>query len=423
MKKYLLLLLGLLALTGAAPTPKANEPPAAPSFPIRAAQINELSFDTREELGRFFDNLKSAGVNTVIVRVFQNPGDGFYKLCVPASLTGYYFKTSAAPVVCDVLAVIADEAHKSGLKIFAWANTRYADYGIENRSDLHSRYYDFETKSYKPGRGLCIFQPEVRARLIGIYRDLGRYPIDGVLVQDDLMMKHNEDFSPLAVHMYYKDRGKIASPALFYEGVEKRSGKAAVKSYTDDFQDWQDWKASQLLDLADKLRESVREQNPKIMVGCNYYYETGLKPDKGLAWFSQDVKMAAARNFDFYSLMLYHRQIKDELSTSDDDLLSAVALASDTFISAVPQPLEPLLKLQTKDFRTSSLVPGEELERMIRAIPQRARAGVAFFPVSAGMETELKSLISSWEKNDEKTDHSKPADPSGPARKLQTEKP
>jgi hypothetical protein len=48
-------------------------------------------------------------------------------------------------------------------------------------------------------------------------------------------------------------------------------------------------------------------------------------------------------------------------------------------------------------------VPGEELERMIGSIPRRGRAGVAFFPVSAGMETELKSLISSWEKDDAKT--------------------
>jgi len=390
--------------------------------PIRAAQISSLDFENRGQLARFFKNLKSAGINTVIVRVFQNPKDGFHKLCAPAAETGYYFKTNSAPVVCDLVGTIAEEAHAADLKFYAWMNSRYADYGIENRTDLHSRGYDFASKKYRPSPGLCIFHPEVRARLFSLFEDLACYPVDGVLVQDDLMMKHNEDFHPLAVRDYLRERGKAASPSAFYQKVEFRGDKVLVGKYTNDFREWTQWKASKLLELADGLRESLRSKNPGIKFGFNFYYETGLKPGQALEWFSQDVKLAAARNYDFYSLMLYHRQIADELKLDDQELDSAVASAAGNFISAVNSPCAALIKLMTKDFKTGESIPEGELKRIIGKIPERSHAGVAFFTVSAGMEKEVSNLISNWEKGDEKTYYRRPSDRADSSRQLQAEK-
>lgn len=373
---------------------------AEPSSKIIAAQVSTLDFENRGQLARFFQGLKAAGVNTVIVRVFQNPGDGFHKLCPAQAQTGYYFKTGSAPVVCDLLGVIAEEAQRSGLKTFAWMNSRNADYGVEDRSDLHSRYYDFATKSYKTGRGLCIFHPEVRARLAGLYRDLAQYPIDGVLVQDDLMLRHNEDFSALAVRRYLQERGKAASPELFYRGVSTGADKPYVKSYTDAFREWSGWKAEKLLELADFLRAALKAENPGIRFGLNFYYETGLKPEQALYWFSQDLKTAAARKYDFYSLMLYHRQVRDELNLSQPELDSALALAGGNFISALGPQGAPLIKLMTRDFRSNQPIPEPELARVVKTIKGRELSGVAFFPVWDGMEKELSSLISGWEKNE-----------------------
>lgn len=334
----------------------------------------------------------------MIVRVFQNPGDRYHQLCAPAAKTGYYFRNSSAPVVCDLLGTLIDEAHEAGLKFFAWANTRYADYGIETRSDLHSRFYDFATGGMKPGMGLCIFHPEVEARLLGIYSDLGRYPIDGLLLQDDLMMRHNEDFSPQAVFAYERERGKTASPGLFYQGVELRRGRVHVQNYSPEFHDWQNWKAEKLLDLADKLRARVSTSRSGLKFGVNFYYETGLKPDKALVWFSQELKLAGARNYDFYALMLYHRQMQEELGVSGEELSQAVSLAASYLINAVPDKSEPLLKLAVMDFKDRSAVPEQELDGLIQKIPGRDRAGVAFFPVCAGMDKELSRLIASWER-------------------------
>jgi len=405
MKSSILLCLFFLALGAAArdaaPKPPENKPALAATAPMRAAQITQIDSKSRDELGAFFRNLRAAGIDTVIVRMFQNPGDGFFKLCAPAAATGYYFKTSSAPVVCDLAGVIADEAHKSGLKFYAWMNSRYADYGIEDRRDLHSRAFDFAAGKYLPARGLCIFHPEVAWRLQSLYSDLAQYPIDGVLIQDDLMLKHNEDFNPVAVLQYQKETGKRAAPALFYQDVKVRDNKVQVGSYTEDFWAWSRWKAAKLTALAERLRAVVRSRIPAARVGFNFYYETGLKPDKALAWFSQDVKMASARDCDFYSLMLYHRQMKSELDFSNSELDSAVRLASGNFIDATTPGKEPLVKLMTKDFKTSESIPETELERIIDQIPGRGRAGVAFFQVSAGMEKELAELIKHWGKTDE----------------------
>ncbi len=388
----------------------------AQSPPMRAVQISILDFKSRAQLQQWFKQLQAAGINTVIIKVFQNPGDGFHGLCPTRVPAGVYFQTEAAPVVCDLTGIVAEDAHRAGLKFYAWMDSRYADYGWEGRTDLHSLYYDLESSSYKTGRGLCIFHPEVKARLLHLYYDLARYPIDGVLVQDDLMLKHNEDFSPLAVHQYLKERGQPVSPERFYLEIKNEAGKKVAKDYTPEFREWNDWKTMKLLDLADELRAALRRQRPGVKFGCNFYYETALKPDKGKEWFSQDLKMAAGRNYDFYALMLYHRQLGEELHLSGPDLDSALELAGKNFLALIPGNGAPLFKLMTKDFNNSEPIPVDELKRVIKLIPQRDRAGLALFPSEAGQETLIPDIISTWGTKDEKNSSQRPdgrGDPGG----------
>jgi len=396
------LISALLASALDAQKKTSEKNPAAPfDPPLRAMQISRLEFSDRAQFGLWLKQLKSAGINTIIVKVFHNPGDGFHQLCQAQAQSGVYFQTDSAPVVCNLTRMMAQEAHKAGLKFYAWMNTRTADYGLEARTDLHSRYYNIETRSYQPGRGLCIFHPEVRARLINLYYDLAQNPIDGVLVQDDLILKHNEDFHPLAVHLYQKERGKTVWPEKFYQVIETGSGKKLVKDYTPEFWEWTDWKVEKLLDLADQLREAVRTRRPGAKFGMNFYYETGLKPEKGKAWFSQDLKIAGARNYDFYSLMLYHRQIGQELGISGKELDSEIEIAGRNFLGMISRPGEPVIKLMTRDFAGSEKIPESELEGIIKLLPERNRAGLVFFSALPGSEAEIADLIQTWEKENE----------------------
>ena len=103
-------------------------------------------------------------------------------------------------------------AHRNGLEIFAWTTTRYATYGSEGHPELRGKSYNFETKKLEMARGYNLFHPEVIKRLEGLFRDLGRVPIDGILFQDDLILKHNEDFSTEANKGFFKESGYLLIP-------------------------------------------------------------------------------------------------------------------------------------------------------------------------------------------------------------------
>src|SRR4030043_1269231 len=159
------------------------------------AQVFYFDGKNLEEVEKRVKELKNAGVDTIILRVFQNKGDRIYKFIKARHEEGVYFKTEYAPVVDDILGKVAEIAHRNGLDIFAWMNTRYATYGIEGHPEYQCKSYNFETKKMELAKGVNLFHPAVLKRLEGLFHDLGRYPIDGILFQDDLILKHNEDFS------------------------------------------------------------------------------------------------------------------------------------------------------------------------------------------------------------------------------------
>ena len=108
--------------------------------------------------------LKNAGVNTIIFRVFQNKGDRGYKFVTARHEEGVYFKTENAPVVDDILGKVAEMVHRNGLEIFAWMTTRYAQYGLEASPEYRCVKYDFETKKMERARGLPLKLDRINRR-------------------------------------------------------------------------------------------------------------------------------------------------------------------------------------------------------------------------------------------------------------------
>jgi len=360
---------------------------------LKAVQVSVLEVRSFAELDQWLTELKRAGVNTIILRVFHNPGDRVHQLCSSSQESGVYFNSQTAPVVCELLAPVSKRAHQFGLKIYAWMTTRSADYGIKNQ-ELYSWDYDFSSRRYKLSDRLCLFHPQVRAYIKRLYQELAHYPIDGILIQDDLMLKHNEDFHPLACSLYQQEKGAQAHPFLFYQGV--KNGKQKFKGYREEFWDWSQWKAEKLAQFARELKNSVKKINPQIKLGMNLYYETTLKPRYGLAWFSQDLKTLKKAELDFYCLMLYHRQIKTELKLNQEELESALLNSTRYFLEMIP-PQESIIKLMIKDFKSKQPIPQSELIRIINLINLPPGAGLAFFPVFEPESQNLKLLFQAWE--------------------------
>jgi tetratricopeptide (TPR) repeat protein len=180
------------------------------------AQVSYLEGKSLEDVEKRVKELKNAGVNTIIFRVFQNKGDRIYKFVTPRYEEGVYFKTEYAPVVEDILGPLIEIVHRYGLEIFAWMTTRYANYGFDGNSEYRCKSYNFGKRKFEDSKGFNLFHPDVLNRLEGLFRDLGQYPIEGILFQDDLILGHNEDFSIDANKAFLKEFGYAPHPDRFY---------------------------------------------------------------------------------------------------------------------------------------------------------------------------------------------------------------
>ena len=343
---------------------------AAGPPPLRVAQVLLFRGTTPAEIEANLARLKEAGVDTVFVRVFQNRGDRpLFYAGLSTTAVGVYFPTDAAPVVADHLAVVSASCRRLGLSIYAWMTTRACDWLLEARPDLAELRYDAGAGKVLPSGRLNLFHPTVRRRLAAVFRDLARADIDGVLFQDDLVLKAGEGFSPEAIEAYLEDGGPAVSPDLLFERAPGAGGGSVFSPslYREAFWPWAAWKNRKLLDAAEELMAAAREVRPGLRFALNLYYETVLNPRMALAWYAQDLGVARGRSFDYFSLMSYHRQIGRELSWTPDEAIAAIGVLSRQASARAGNPARVILKVQSLDWDTQAPIPADELDRALGA--------------------------------------------------------
>jgi biofilm PGA synthesis lipoprotein PgaB len=361
---------------------------------LRAVQVMTFNGKSYGELEKELAGLKAAGVDTVIVRVFHNKGDRSYPLVKARRPAGVYFRTTHAPVVADLLSKVLAIAHKKGLRVFAWMTTRYADYGIEDKPDLACKGYDLSERKFFRCKGLDIFNEKAVRHLEGLYSDLASYAIDGILFQDDLVLRHNEGFGRYAEALFKKDRGATIDPEKFY----LRYGDTTHVRYTTSFWEWTAWKNKRLLKVAERLKRVVKERNPRIKFAINLMYESVTNPPFALAWLSQDLASAARTGFDYYSIMAYHRQMAEELDKGPHEVKELIGRMVEEALGIVGDPHKVLIKLQTIDWKTKRPLSNGEVVALIRSIRRIEdvslavvpyRADFPFYELGKGGETAL----------------------------------
>ena len=308
--------------------------------------------------------------------------------------------STGSPVVDDILGKVAEMVHRNGLEIFAWMTTRFAQYGLQDSPDYRCVKYDFETKKMERARGLNLFHPDILRRLEGLFRDLGRCPIDGILFQDDLILRHDEDFSAEANKAFLKEFGYLPRPDLFYiDPYQSESGKYYVKAYTDRFWTWASWKNRWLMSVAKRLMEAARESNPNLQFAINLYFEAVLSESNGMAWFSQTLPGALKNNFDYYAVMAYHRQAMKDRKIEGREAMGLMTEAAQKAIEIVGDPSRVLMKIWTLDWKRNGVVSydlasGKEIEEILTAILNQGEVSLAFVPYVD--ELPLHSLKGKW---------------------------
>ncbi len=350
------------------------------------AQLSYIEVKSFEDLERRVKELKNLGVDTIIFKVFQSRGDRVYRFVNPRYGEGVYFQTGSAQVVDDILGKMAEIVHRQGMELFAWTTTRYSTYGVDGVAEFRSTIYNFETKRMEMGKGFNLFHPEVIKRLDGFFRDLARYPIDGILFHDDLILRHNEDFSVEANKRFMKEYGFLPHPDLFYiEPFKSESGRYYVKGYSERFWIWAQWKNRWLMNLARRWMNGAREVNPKIQFAINLYMDAVLNPNSGLSWFSQTLPSAIENGFDYYAIMAYHRQAMKGRKIGLKEAMELMTEVTRKAVKEVGDPSQVMMKIWILDWKSNEsvdyhLAPLKEIEELLTKILKEGEVSLAFVP-------------------------------------------
>ena len=365
-----------------------NQRPSVPR--LLGAQIAAFESRDYEDAEQCLKGLKAAGVNTIIVRAFQNEGDRLYGFARPHHQTGVYFQTSHAPVVDPVMARIVSMGHRQGLKVYAWMETRDMPLQLPNPKASKARRYSFETRSLEPMEMWSIFSEAVEEKLTGLFEDVVRSGIDGILFQDDLVMYQYEDFSATAVALFEKETGSDLDPEELYKTVfVDPKGRRRVSWYSDTFWLWAKWKNEKLLALADKLIGAAKGVDPETEIAMNFVYESVSDPKNALAWLSHSLTEATKLPIDYYCVMAYHRQMQKELSLADEAVYDKISFMTARLLDLIDDPHQILMKIQMSDWDTQKQIPSFEADTIFQRINAQGRVSLAFFPYSSQVPMDL----------------------------------
>ena len=288
---------------------------------INGAQVFVLDEKYKGNLDLFFKEVKSKGINTVFFRVFHNSKDRSH-LNMPINCeSGVYFETKHACSINNLLKDMVDYAHKNNIKLYAWMATRSLSF--LKTADNMSMSLSAEGSDVS-GYGANIFKKEVRDTLLNLFEDLARYDIDGILFQDDFIIKYTEGSDKYAAALFKQETGIDVKKENFFKSIKEYNGRKVFSEYKDEFYVWAEWKSSQLALLFKELKERAKTVNPRIKFAANVYYETPVDEAAALAWYSQKLSTLKSAGADYFAVMGYFEQISSEQKLSRVETASLI---------------------------------------------------------------------------------------------------
>jgi len=283
----------------------------------------------------------------------------------------------------DLLGSVVRLAHALGMMVFAWMPTCTVDWAVVEHPGWRDHAYDPSTHAILPVDRLDPFHPQAQACLERLYAEVAEYDIDGILLQDDLISKFNQGLSPCARQLHLEERRWLPSPAALYRDVRLGGGgRPAYVSYTPRFWQWAQWKNERLVALTMRLVAAARRIRPDIKFAVNLYYETVMAPKEAMAWYAQSLQPLLALPLDYYAVMAYHRQIRDELRLTPQATLSYVSNLAEHMAALVDDPSSAFIKVQVVDWQTGAEIPDSELDQVLAAMSRVRGVSLGYLPVN-----------------------------------------
>ncbi len=317
-------------------------------YHINGAQVFVLDEIYKDDVSLFFSEAKRRGVDTIFVRVFHNQRDkahlGITNTCENG---GVYFETNEACVVEDIMPELILAAKAHDIKLYAWMATRSLTF--LKTSDNMSQSFEPDNKTVV-GYGANLFKPDVKDAIKTLFADLAKYDIDGILLQDDFIIKYAEGADKYAKEHYESVFGKELDVKEMFTGTHEYNGKKIFTGYTNSFNKWAEYKLAYLATYLSELIFTVKEINPNIKVAANVYYETPIDYANALAWYSQSLEGLLAAGADYFAVMGYVEQIAKEKNISEIEASELLfQIASNTAVLS-GDAKRVILKVQSRYF-------------------------------------------------------------------------
>ena len=347
-------------------------------YKINGAQVFVLDEKYKGDIGKFFQEAKEKGINTVFFRVFHNSKDRAH-LGLPLQCeSGVYYETQHACTVYDLLSDVVKAAHDNNIKLYAWMATRSLSFlkYKENMSMSLSASGGHET-----GYGANIFKKEVRDILLGLFEDLAKYEIDGILFQDDFIIKYTEGSDKYAAYLFKEETGIEVKSENFFSSVKNYNGKQVFSEYTEKFYTWAEWKSSQLALFFKELKERAKTHNPKIKFAANIYYETPIDEKAGISWYSQNLTALKSAGADYFAVMGYFEQISQEKQYDRVTAAEYIGNIAEMAVKKAGNEKAVIMKLQSKSFKGAGMLSYDDYKLVCRRTKLAGDISYAVVPV------------------------------------------
>ena len=347
-------------------------------YKINGAQVFVLDEKYKGNIDAFFKEAKEKGINTVFFRVFHNSKDRSH-LGLPLKCeSGVYYETDHACTVNNLLGDVVKAAHDNNIKLFAWMATRSLSF---LKTD------EFMSMSLPPsgvdekGYGANIFKKEVRDTILGLFEDLAKYEIDGILFQDDFIIKYTEGSDRYAAYLFKKETGIEVKSENFFSSVKNYNGKQVFSEYTENFYTWAEWKSSQLALFFKELKERAKTHNPKIKFAANIYYETPIDEKAGISWYSQNLTALKSAGADYFAVMGYFEQISQEKQYDRVTAAEYIGNIAEMAVKKAGNEKAVIMKLQSKSFKGAGMLSYDDYKLVCRRTKLAGDISYAVVPV------------------------------------------
>lgn len=307
-------------------------------------------------LSVLLERIKKMSVSTVFLQAFADPdGDG--------NADSLYFNNSVMPVRADLFNRVAWQLRtRAGVSVYAWMPI--SSFILSDEASEQWQVQSWQNNQIADSKGnykrLSIFHPKAQAKIIEIYRDLGRYnQFAGLLFHDDGLLTDYEDLSQDAIK-YYQDNG-----LSFTHAGELINNKQLAEQ-------WARLKTQALIDFTQRLTAAVKYYQPEIKTARNMYAMPVLNPESE-KWFAQDLTLFT-ENYDLTAIMAMPYLEKAASSQQWlEKLLDAVRTAN------VDQK-KVLFELQAKDWHTKKPVPTSTLVQQMKQLQQAGFPNYGYYP-------------------------------------------